>query len=388
MTEVKRVFITAPLMPEFDREGGSQRVLDLIMLFRQADWAVTFLAQNALPETKRYANILQQMGVMVYAGPSSSWAGDAYLFDVSSVIAHGKFDLAIFIFWYSAEIYLPAFRHLSPNTRLVIDSVDLHFLRVARAKFSNTSAIQQENELDAIYADEMRRELNMYAAADGVLAVSEKEADLINNFVSRPDHAYTVPLMEKLAPSNVDFENRNGILFIGNLRHTPNQQALEFLCEKIMPLISQASQAQHPLYLVGNGLSHNSFTYRKDLPNVRIVGWVPSLIPYLQKARITVVPLLNGAGTKTKLIQALTVGTPTVTTNIGAEGLNLTDHQEVLIADNPEDFAQSMETLLVDKELWQQLSTKGRQHIRITHSPEAVANYLWTAVEAVLAKAC
>ena len=388
MNTVKRVFITAPLMPEFDREGGSQRVFDLIMLFRRANWAVTFLAENSLPETKRYAHILQQMGVTVYAGVHSKWAGDDYIFDISSLVAYGKFDLAIFVFWYTAETYLPIFRSLSPNTRLVIDSIDLHFLRAARAKFSDASDPTGlgENKLDAVYADEMHRELNIYAEADGVLAVSHKEADIINNFLARPDHSFTVPLMEKIPPSTIDFEDRKGILFIANIRHSPNREALDFLCEKIMPLISAATQQEHPLYLVGNGLNQDVVEHRKELVNVRIVGWVPTLLPYLHKARITVVPLLNGAGTKTKLIQALTVGTPSVTTDIGAEGLNLTDHQEVLISNKPEDFARSMETLLADKELWHKLSKQGREHIAVTHSLEAVANYLWTAVNTVLAK--
>lgn len=114
-----------------------------------------------------------------------------------------------------------------------------------------------------------------------------------------------------------------------------------------------------------------------------MVGWVPTLLPYLQKARITVVPLLNGAGTKTKLIQALTAGTPSVATTIGIEGLNLRDRQEVLVADDPNHFARSMEELLTAKALWELLSTQGRGHIMAGHSPEAVAGYFWAAVEGI-----
>lgn len=389
MSTAKRVFIMAPLMPEFDREGGSQRVYDLIMLFRRANWAVTFLAENSLPENKRYAHILQQMGVTVYSGIHSKWAGDDYIFDISNLVTYGKFDLAIFVFWYTAEVYLPIFRTLSPNTRLVIDSIDLHFLRAAREKFSylsNPSNDIIENKLDSVYADEMHRELNIYAAADGVLAVSHKEADIINNFLASPQHSFMVPLMEKIPPSTIGFEDRKGILFIANIRHSPNREALAFLCKKIMPLINAATQEEHPLYLVGNGLNQDVVEYGKELVNVRIVGWVPTLLPYLHKARITVVPLLNGAGTKTKLIQALTAGTPSVTTDIGAEGLNLTDHQEVLISNKPEEFARNMDTLLSDKELWLKLAKQGRQHIALTHSLEAVDNYLWSAVNTVLAR--
>jgi glycosyltransferase involved in cell wall biosynthesis len=96
--------------------------------------------------------------------------------------------------------------------------------------------------------------------------------------------------------------------------------------------------------------------------------------------------LLTGAGTKTKLIQALTVGTPTVSTTIGTEGLGLCHGQETLIADTASDFARNIETLLTDKDLWTRLSNQGRSHIRLLHSPEAVARHFWSLVDGVVAK--
>ena len=144
--------------------------------------------------------------------------------------------------------------------------------------------------LGAQYADEMIRELNAYAASDAVLTVSQKEADLVNDFVNAPSHAYVIPLMEDLPPSTLAFAERKGILFIGNFRHPPNVEAVKYFCREVLPLINESVLAEHPAYIVGNELDLSMIESSRLVENVRPVGWVPSLLPYLQNARISVVP--------------------------------------------------------------------------------------------------
>ncbi len=384
MSKVKRAFICAPLMPEFDKEGGSKRTFHLIKTLREEGWAVTFLAQNSVAGTEYYARILRQMGVEVYAGNHSKWAGDEFIFDADNFIAVSGFDLAILTFWYMGERYLETFRDLCPRTKIIIDTIDLQFLRSGRNIYNKARQVGKRNALDADYADAMRRELNAYESADLVLAVSQKEADLINDLTGNPALAHSVPLMEDLDLSDIPFEERNGILFIGNFRHPPNLEAVEFLCKKIIPKVNPELLKKHPLFVVGNELSQQVFEIGRDLSNTKMVGWVPSLVPYLQNVRLTVVPLLNGAGTKTKLIQALTVGTPTVSTSIGAEGLELHDGKELLIADDATAFARRIEILLTDKAVWEGLSRQGREHISSRHGSQVVAASFIKAVNAAL----
>jgi len=115
-------------MPEFDREGGSQRVFHLIEFFQQAGWAVSFMAQNA-NDGKRYARVLRQQGVPVYVSDIPWLGGEQCLVNPADLVATGNFDLIITAFWYLAEYYLPIIRSVSPKTKIVIDSIDLHFLR-------------------------------------------------------------------------------------------------------------------------------------------------------------------------------------------------------------------------------------------------------------------
>ncbi|HEY8292968.1 MAG TPA: glycosyltransferase, partial [Thermomicrobiales bacterium] len=381
-THTKRALVCAPRVPEYDREGGARRIYHFIEFLRDAGWSVSFIAHDA-SGGEQYARTLRQMGVATYAGEASNKTGDEYLLDPAPLIAHGRFDLAILIFWNIAERYLPVLRALSPETCVIVDSVDLHFLRNARGVF-NRATPDGPTTLDGNYAQEMMRELNVYAQADVVMAVSEKEAGLINDFLADPCRASTVPLMEDDLPAGPPFAERSGILFLGNFRHPPNAEALAYLCERVLPLLSPALREEHPLSVVGNGLDAKTINLARHLDHIRMVGWVPSLVPYVQRARISVVPVLHGAGTKTKLIQALTAGTPSVSTSIGIEGLDLHDGEQVLVADDPATFARAMTRLLEDATLWQRLAMQGYTHIAATHGRAAVRERFWS----VIAEAC
>lgn len=382
----KRALICAPRMPEFDREGGSQRIFHFIEFLREEGWAVSFIAHDATGG-ERYARILRQRGVAVYAGKDSLFVGSEYLPEADRLIATGRFDLAILPFWSIGAEYLPIIRLFSPETRVIVDSIDLHFLRNARRVFGRSDGGAIAGALDRDDTDQMMGELNTYAAADAVFTVSQKEADLVNDFLASEDTAHVIPLMEDLPRSTLPFAGRSGMVFIGNFRHPPNIEALEYLCGDILPLVDPALLAEHPVTVVGNRLETviDTIKYRPD--QVRMAGWVPSVVPYLQGARLSLIPLRHGAGTKTKLIQALMVGTPSVSTSVGVEGLDLRDGNEVLVADNPATFAAGITRLLADAVAWQHIAERGHAHIAVFHSREAVRTRFMAAINGALSKA-
>ena len=372
----KRALVCAPRVPEFDRESGSRRVFHLVEFLRKQGWAVSFIAQNTTG-TERYVRLLQQLGVETLIGFGSH---------TDQLIAASRFDVAILAFWRMAEKFIPVIRRLSPDTRVVVDMIDLHFLRDARRVFRRGSADARGDMLDSKYASEMIGELNVYAMADAVLAVSQKEADLVGDLIGDPRLAYLVPDNDDLPPSTVPFHKRNGILFIGNFWHQPNVEAAEYLCREILPRVNPAVLTEHPVYIVGNALDDVVREYGRNLSTVRFVGWVPSVLPYLNQARVSVIPLLAGAGTKRKLVQSLMVGTPAVSTSIGTEGLNLKDGEQVLVADNPDAFADSITLLLKDPALWERLRRAGREHVIDSHGPQNACDRLMYAIGEALAK--
>lgn len=373
---IKRALVCAPRMPEFDRESGSRRVFHLIEFLQEAGWSVCFIS-DAQTDGERYTRILQQRGVETFMGSSAQ---------TDWIIAASGFDLAILAFWHHAEKYIPMIRRLSPRTRVIVDMIDLHFLRNARRILDRPTDNRSADLLDLKYASDMIGEVNTYAMADGVIAVSQKEADLVNDLIGDPTLALNVSLSEDFPASTVPLDKRNGILFIGNFLHPPNVGAAEYLCKDILPRLAPALLAEHPVYIVGNALDDTIRGYGRNLFNVRMVGWVPSVLPYLNQARVSVIPLLNGAGTKRKLIEALMVGTPTVSTSMGAEGLDVKHSAHLLIADDADSFARSISLLLEDAKLWRRLAREGRKQIVTLHGRENARARLMEVIATVLAR--
>lgn len=374
-TEKRPRALVCSLMPEYDRDSGSRRVYDLLNFLQEAGWAVSFVSHHE-KYVARYAQTLQQRGIAVYGGSGRR---------MKELVGAGRFDLAVFGLWHIAEPYIPAIRALSPATRVIVDSIDLHFLRLARGIFLTKAQNGSIQLLDTNYASEMMREVNTYAASDAVLTVSQKEAGLINDLVADPALAHAVPDNEELSPSAVKLAERRGMVFIGCFRHAPNIDAVEFLCQEILPQLDPALLEQHPVYIVGDGVNDEVRALAKGLPNVKIVGWVPTVLPYLERARISLIPLRFGAGTKRKMLQTLLVGTPAVSTSIGIEGLNLCDAKHVLVADDPEHFASSIARLLKDAALWKRLAQRGRKHIAAVHGRQVARQSLQQVIANVMA---
>ena len=378
---MRHALVWAPRLPDHDRQSGSRRLYDFLCFLREDGWAVTFAARGGGEE--RYARDLRALGIATHTNAEK---------EIEEIVRHGRFDLAILAFWEVAGAPLRALREHSPHTRVIVDSVDLHFLRHARSAFIPTTTSENGKDggragtLEDTYGVDFARELNVYAAADCVLAVSQKEADLINDLVRDPELARTIPLSESSSPSPYGFQERSGLLFIGNFRHPPNVGALEFLCREIVPRLAPDVLEQHPVRVVGNALDEKLAALCDDVPGVEPVGWVPSVVPYLERSRVSVVPLLYWAGTKNKLIQALPIGTPTVSTTTGVECLEVSDGSEVRVADEPVEFARSVERLVTDEDLWLRLVEGGRRRVQGTHGREHVRALFRDLVGRVLAR--
>ena len=345
--------------------------MDVIEFLLADGWAVSFIAENARPRGgERYMQMLRQRGVAAYGGFGGR---------TDELIAEGGFDIAICAFWYIAELLLPRLRVLSPHTRVAVHTIDLHFLRNARRLFG------RGERLDLDYAGEFARELNVYSGCDGVVAVSTKEAELVGSLIGDPSRAFTLPDNEEHAVSPFAFGDRHGLVFVGNFRHPPNVEAVRWLLEDIVPALPSGLLDDHPLYIVGNELPDSVHQLGAGLAGVRMVGWAPSVVPYLHRARVSVVPLLHGAGTKRKVIQALAAGTPVVTTSVGLEGLDLRDSEHVLLADDVTGFVSAITRLVNDRRLWSRLALNGRAAVATNHSRAEASRQFRFVLDTILA---
>jgi glycosyltransferase involved in cell wall biosynthesis len=115
------------------------------------------------------------------------------------------------------------------------------------------------------------------------------------------------------------------------------------------------------LRVTGDTAGTNIEYLKSFCPQIEFLGFVKDVKPIISKSRISIAPIFIGGGTRLKIIEALALGTPVVSTSKGAQGLYVTHEKDILIADTPKDFAYQITRLLSDEQLWLNLSENGRQ---------------------------
>jgi len=268
----------------------------------------------------------------------------------------GEFDLIIVSRHYTLTPLLPLLRSRMPASRVLFDTVDLHYLRQLReAELSGDAA-----QLRA--AEQVRREeLHLIANCDCTWVVSPFEREQLKALLpdARIDILPTIHATEDVVAA---FESRQDLLFVGSYRHPPNVDAALWLANEIFPRI-RARRPDIALHLVGD-YAPAAVSALSQRDGIAVHGHVPDLDAMLDRVRINLAPLRFGAGVKGKISHSLARGLPVVATSCAIEGMHLRDGAEVLVSDDPAAFAESVLRLYDDKALWQALSQRGQEHIR------------------------
>jgi polysaccharide biosynthesis protein PslH len=164
------------------------------------------------------------------------------------------------------------------------------------------------------------------------------------------------------------------LLFVGGMNYYVNVDSMLFFYHHILPIIRQSHPGVH-LTIVGVD-PHTSIRKLAKDPGITVTGYVPDLWPYLSRATVFICPLLSGSGIQNKLLEAFSVGTPVVSTSIASQALRVQNGEDLLIADNPMEFARSVSTLLSSIKLQQKLSVNGRRYVEQNHDWEIIGQQL------------
>ena len=151
------------------------------------------------------------------------------------------------------------------------------------------------------------------------------------------------------------------ILFVGNLRHEPNRQALRYFLQRIHPAILRALPSARVVIAGAEGPP--AFVRTLQRPGVEYLGKVDDIRSVLARYAVFAAPILTGSGVRVKLMEAFAAGIPAVATSLGAEGLQDPDIDVLEVADRPADFARATVRLLQDRPYAEQLAYNARQMI-------------------------
>ena len=365
------VLVVAPI-PDFDRASGSLRFYRMLQMLARR-YRVTLLgwADAGDARSPRYVKALTDAGIAVQVLPQAD-----VIDGVSAILGQVRFCV-LFEFFASAERVLGRVRMRRPDLPVVVDSVDVHFLREMRGVPYATRPRRAAHKARRA----MRREIGIYRRADLVLTVTD--SDRIQILRKLPAaRVFIVPNIHQVREDVPGFEERrrNSLLFVGGFAHPPNGDAVLFFCRDILPMVKRAL-GQVDVTIIGDRPQQEILDLAGD--GVVIAGWVPEVTPYLDSHCVAIAPLRFGAGMKGKVGQALAAGLPVVTTRVGAEGMDLENGKTALIADSPEAFAQAVVRLCTDRRLHRDLSQAGRSHVRRRWDAAAVEERLLEALESI-----
>ena len=151
------------------------------------------------------------------------------------------------------------------------------------------------------------------------------------------------------------------LLFLGSYNHKPNIDAVEFLIRKIWPHVHQA--IPEATLIIAGSPPERIPSYNHPLRGVRFTGFVENLDELYQQARVVCAPILSGSGTRVKIIEAASYSRPIVSTQIGAEGIELHNGDSIFLRDDPKSFAEACIRLLIDHELCERMGAAARASV-------------------------
>ena len=278
---------------------------------------------------------------------------------LDELLAGGRFDLV--------QIESPEFwRYRFPaSTPVVLDAHNIWFELRAREVGLDVSRFRRlYQRIDNAKAGEEERAA--WCRVSAVLTTSEREAGFIGQ--ARPDGGVIV------VPNGIDpayirpgtGPGRDGsLVFTGLMAYRPNADAVRWFVSAILPLVHR-KRPDATLTIVGKDVPSDVAALAGG--NVTVTGWVPDVRPYLEDARVVVVPLRAGSGTRIKILEAFAAARPVISTTIGAEGIDARPGKEIVIADVPESFAEQVVRLLDDADAAERLGRAGRELVESRYS--------------------
>ncbi|UKB80124.1 glycosyltransferase family 4 protein [Chryseobacterium sp. MEBOG07] len=359
----KTILFASRDFPAHDKESGANRLKELIFIYKELGYNCILFAPHIF-EDDSYVKFYQQHNVIVYT------ENNKYKNIYDFLSSFKKIDYVWFNGPLALNLFYKKMKALLPSAKFIYDMVDIHFLRFKRAIELEPSRISLKKN----YKHFFRLETVVAPQLDYIIAISDKEKEIMSQYADKNKiitisniHYPKIDISERK-----NFSDSKGITFIGSI-HEPNIDAVKFLYEKIMPVVWKTNP-ELEVSIIGNVAEKLDL---KLYPKFKFLGFVESIEEHFMNSKIMVAPLRFGAGVKGKIGQAFEFFFPVVTTDIGAEGMKLTDKKNVLIANDEKSFAEAIIQLNNDEELWNTLSQNSVDSLR-AFSPEEVKEKLKT----------
>ena len=397
-TNMKILFLS-PTVPFPLTDGGRIRVFNLLkQIAEKSD--VTLLALETQPTDAEGVAELQQLGIQVHLVPNAptlprvSFGTLVNAFFKRQPITVARYDL---------PTYRQKFRELVATENFDLVHYEMFHTAQFHTETELPSVLSQQNVDSAIWRRLcgetanpfykfaywtqqlafQRYERVLSPKFDAVTCTSDIDAAVFQRHCAA-DTIEIIPNGVDVTHYQPDFtsEAPAHLIYIGSMDWYPNEDAVAFFADEVLPGIQDKVPDVQFSIVGGNPSARVQKLAERE--GVVVTGRVPEIKPYFAEATVFVVPLRIGSGTRLKILEALAMGKAIVSTSVGAEGLDLKDGEEIFIADAPTAFADAVTRLLTDVSLRRRVGENGRTRVEQDYDWRSIGEKLHTLYESLI----
>ena len=361
-TKVLRVLVLEDRVPKIELGTGYPRANRLLHELVAAGAEVTFYPMYRHPEDWHGVRRALDKRIEVLISADRHQLRD-YL-----VARPNQFDAILVCRPPNMEAFLAAVgaeRNLLGGAAVIYDAEALFVTRTLQRRAAEGDPVDDLERHKMVAA-----EVSLTRVADAVISVAPAEQATLKDYGAREVHLLGHALDDEPIPTG--FAERDQIVFLGAIQEdgAPNAEAVRWFASSILPPLRQA--LEQPVFrLTVVGLNKAKTITAMDGDTLDLVGMVDELPPALARARVMVVPSRLAAGIPHKVHQAAMLGIPMVVTSLIAGQLGWTHEQEILVADDPSDFAACCARLYRDQALWDGVRARALARVQLDCSPAA-----------------
>ncbi|MDR2282002.1 MAG: glycosyltransferase [Sphingobacterium sp.] len=363
-----KVLFIGLVWPEPTSSAAGWRMLHLVRLFSR-DYEVHFASAASKGE---HSYDMTSLGIATHMIQLNDSSFDRFVRELAPcIVIFDRFMIEEQYGWRVAE--------QCPDALRILDTEDLHFVRLARQE-----AFKKAMPID-YRTDTAKREIAAILRSDLSLIISKEEITLLTHDFAVPmERLFYLPFQEEKLPAGHPsslpvFGQRKDFVFIGNFIHEPNWRTVERLKKEIWPLIrKQESEAE--LHVFGAYASEKVFQLHKPKEGFLIKGRAEDARNSLANYRVLLAPIPFGAGAKGKLVDAMYSGTPSVSSSIGAESMQQNEEWGGFITDDTAAFVAYSLRLYREKSLWEEKQKVGFDLFNSLYADNSYSDSLLKAI--------
>ncbi|NOR56195.1 MAG: glycosyltransferase [Sulfurovum sp.] len=365
MASLKNILVIGYVWPEPNSSAAGSHMMSILRLFKKQEWKVEFATPA---QESEHAIDLAEEGISTKNITLNCDSFDAYILEYQP-------DIVLFDRFMMEEQFGWRVEKNCPSALKILDTEDLQCLRNARHQANKSKRDMTKEDL---YSDIAKREIAAILRSDISLIISSYEMALLRDtFQVDASLLLHLPFMVDLGicPTKTkSFSERQHFMTIGNFRHAPNWDVVLYL-QQIWPRIRK-ELPKAELHIYGSYPPPKATALHNPKTGFHIKGWAEDAFEVMETSRICLAPIRFGAGIKGKLLDAMIMQTPSITTSMGSEGMHKDEPWGGVVADNIDTFVDAAVKLYNDEEAWVNAQENGTALLHAHYNAQVLGKNL------------